>query len=390
MKKSYWLMTALACAGIICLFICVTNLNNKMGNNSPEECENISYTEDPKEEQYSLEEEQKYYDIWVTEHVFAIEFGYYEYVTQDDIIHIGQFIHLKSLQISIGEGEIDLSPLGNLAELESLHINIKEGCSPDLSFVANMSQLRELCITVGSGVDLSPLGSLNGLQQLSMGFWYGEVDDLSFLKKLNCLETVSIIKCCAIEDLSLFQDMPYLRELYVTYVDDCDLNYLADLKNLESLSIIGQNIRNPEGLSNMTHLESLSLYDNSPDARGNTEREPFDLQALENLKKLEFLNLNSINIEDISPLAELKKLHQINLTCINIEDISPLAELKKLRRINLVVTNVRDISPLMSLDNLDTLRIYGNSSELVKEQAETLFNDIEDIIVTEKIPPELL
>ncbi len=327
------------------------------GDNYEKECEDISYTGKSKEEQY--------YDIWVAEHVFEIELGYNEFVTQDDIIHIGQFIHLKSLQISIGEGEIDLSPLGNLVELESLNIDFQDGCSPDLSFVANMSRLEELDITVGSGVDLSPLGGLNRLWYLSMNTWACNTNDLSFLKKLHCLREVVFNKC-AIEDLSLFQDMPYLRELDVSYVDDCDLNDLADLKNLESLAIIGQNIRNPEGLSNLTHLEILSLDDNSLDARTNTEREPFDLQAFKNLKKLRLLDL----------------------TCINIEDISPLAELKKLRQIGLIKTNVRDISPLMSLGNLNQLHLFGNSSELVKEQAETFFNDIENIIVTEEIPPE--
>jgi len=55
--------------------------------------------------------------------------------------------------------------------------------------------------------------------------------------------------------------MPYLKWLHVAYVDDVDLSYLAGLNNLEDLAVIGENIRNPEGLSNLTHLESLSLYE---------------------------------------------------------------------------------------------------------------------------------
>lgn len=368
MKKCCWLMIALACAGIICLFFYVTNLGNSAEDNiKPSKLpEDIFDTENTTEKQHDLEEEQKNYVTWDTEHVLEIGFGYNEYVTQDDINHIGKLIHLKRLDISIGEGELDLSPLGNLVELESLDIVILWGCSPDLAFVEKLNKLEKLDIMAGNGVDLSPLGSLSKLRQFSMQPFGGDVDDLSFLKKLNNLEEITFTKCTAIEDLSLFQDMPKLRELWLEYVDDCDLNYLADLKNLESLAIAGGNIRNPEGLSNLTYLDSLSLDDNSFDARyGNTEREPFDLQAIANLKKLEFLDLNYINIEDISPLAELKKMHHISL----------------------VNTNVRDISPLASLDYLDVLYIFGNSSELVKEQAETLFHEIKYMIVTEEMPP---
>lgn len=364
MKKCYWSMIALACSGIICLFIYLANLGNSAEDNiKPSKLpEDIFYTEKPKEEQHNLEEEQKYRDIWEAEHVLEIGFGYNEHVTQDDINHIGKLIHLKRLNISIGESELDLSPLGNLVELESLNIDILWGCSPDLAFVEKLNKLEKLDIMAGNGVDLSPLGSLSKLRQFSMQPFGGDVDDLSFLKKLNNLEEITFTKCTAIEDLSLFQDMPKLRELWLEYVDDCDLNYLADLKKLESITIAGGNIRNPEGLSNLTHLESLSLDENNWYARyGNTEREPFDLQAIANLKKLEWLYFNYINIEDISPLAELKRLRELSLEN----------------------TNVRDISPLTSLDNLDRLYISGNNSELVKEQAETLFHEIKYMIVTE-------
>ncbi len=149
-----------------------------------------------------LTAEQENYDIWETEHVLEIGFGYNECVTSEDIIHIGRLIHLKRLKISVGDGEIDLS------------------------FIANLSQLENLDITVGSEVDLS------------------------FLRKLNCLEEVTVTRCCAIENLSLFQDMPYLKRLYVAYVDDGDLSYLAGLNNLETLAVIGENIRNPDGFYN--------------------------------------------------------------------------------------------------------------------------------------------
>lgn len=361
MKNSFRFMIVLTCVGMICLFIHVTNQGKKAENkfSSSEEYEDIFYTENFKDEQPGTKEGKEDYDRWETEHILEIGFGYDETVTQDDIIHIGRLIHLKRLKISVGDDEIDLSPLSNLVELESLDIDIQYDCSPDLSFIANLSQLENMDITVGGEVDLSPLGDLNQLRKISIDTWTGDAIDLSFLRKLNCLEEVMIARCCAIEDLSLFQDMSYLKRLDVAYVDDGDLSYLAGLNHLETLAVIGENIRNPEGLSNLTHLKLLSLYDNSSDARYNdTARVPFDMQ----------------------PFVKLIELEWLDLAYICIEDISPLADLKSLRHISLVKTDVDDILPLKSLETLTELYVFGNRSELVKEQAATLFNEIECIL----------
>ena len=249
MKNKIRLTIVLICAGIALLLIPIMCLHNKKENESfSKKSENIFYAKKSQEDEFYLGEQQEYYDIWEEEHVLEIGFGYNENATQDDIDHIGKLIHLKRLKISIDD-EINLSPLGNLVELESLDINIQYGCSADLSFVVNMSQLQRLHMTVGGNVDLSPLGNLNDLRKLSIDTWGDELD-LSFLRKPNQLEEVIIDKG-TIEDLSLFQNMPNLQRLDVSYIDDCDLNYLADLNNLETLAIIGENIRNPEGLSSV-------------------------------------------------------------------------------------------------------------------------------------------
>lgn len=148
-------------------------------------------------------------------------------------------------------------------------------------------------------------------------------------------------------------------------MEDGDLCYLANLNNLESLAVIGRNIRNPEGISNLTHLKSLSLYDNSSEALyDEAERTPFDVQSLAGLTELEWLDLSFLYIEDVSSLANLKEL----------------------RHTELIRTSVGDISPLENLRNLDEIFIFGNKSELVKEQSEALFNEVETVIVTEEMP----
>ena len=362
-------MLVLICVGVVCLLVCATNSQNEKEKafNASEECKDVTDIERSLEKQCKAEE-QRNDDIWEIEHVQEIGFRFNESITQGDVTQIGRFIHLKHLNISIDESGIDLSPLRSLVELESLDMDIQDGCSPDLSFVIGLSHLEKLDITVGKDVDLTPLGNLTGLRHLSISTWSGDELDLSFIKKLSCVEEITIAKCCAVDDLSVFQNISSMRELDVAYVADVDLCYLANLKNLESLAIIGENIRNPEGLSKLLHLKSLSLYDNSLDAMyDSSERELFDLQAFANLSKLEWLDLNYVNIEDISPLSQLRNLRQISL----------------------IKTNVRDISPLMSLDNLDKLYLFGNNSKLIKEQAEMFLDEVEDVIVTEEIPSGL-
>lgn len=363
MKK--WLAIVLFCMGTICLSTCATDPYNEENEvKTSVKCEGVAEIESSQEEPY-MPEEQKKYDIWQMEHVREIEFTQNEHVAQDDVDYIGKFIHLKRLKISIDESRIDLSPLKSLVELESLDMDIRDGCSPDLSFMASLVRLENLDITVGGDVDLEPLGSLVGLRQLSISTWTGDAIDLSFLKSLSCVEEVTIAKCCAVSDLSMFQNMSSIRELYVAYVENGDLCYLSKLKNLEYLAIIGEDIRNPEGLSDLTHLKTLSLYDNSSEAMyGETGRVPFDVQPIANLTELEWLDLVYLYVEDISSLKSLKKL----------------------RHIGLIKTNVRDILPLSGLENLGELSIFGNKSELVKEQAESYFDKVGNMIVTEEMP----
>lgn len=300
-------------------------------------------------------------EFWGAEYILEIGFEYGVSATQEDIIHIGQCTHLKHLQINIYESEIDLSPLANLTELETLDIRIIY--SPDLSFMQNLTKLEDLSILASDELDFSPIGNLTGLRQLEMSSYIDNPSDLSFLKNLNQLTEVTIVAWYTVKDLSYFQNMQCLQNLYVTCVDDVDLNYLSRLTNLETLTIAGQNIRNIEGIGNLISLKGLSLYDGSAGARYG-ETEPLDIHSLENLTQLESIELEFIYLEDITPLAKLKRL----------------------RDITLVNTNVEDISPLIYLENLNSLYIFGNESELVEEQAETYFSEIEDILVTEELP----
>lgn len=288
-----------------------------------------------------------------------IDFGYQVFATQDDIIQTGQLHYLERLRIGINDDRVDMTPLGNLRELKELSIYISSECNPDLSFMEELGKLEKLDIQTGESADLSPLGSLSGLKVFSMA--YQDVPDLSFLRELDHLEEVTMIKVSGLNDMSYFQDMADLKRLNISYVEDVDLEYLRKCDNLECINIVGQNIRNPEALANMTHLGSLHL-DNTYQGQ---------------------------EVFDLSPLAQLSELDSVMLIYLPIKDVSPLAEADSLTFICLAGTCVEDISSLKDL-KLDSLWIFGNKSENVRKQAEEYFCDIADLVVEESVPENSL
>lgn len=94
------------------------------------------------------EEEKIYSDEWEIEHVEAISMSFYDGVTQEDINRIGQYRHLKKLAIYIYDAELDLSPLSNLTELESIELSAwSMDDKVDVSFLSDLTELKNyLCI----------------------------------------------------------------------------------------------------------------------------------------------------------------------------------------------------------------------------------------------------
>ena len=88
-----------------------------------------------------------------------------------------------------------------------------------------------------------------------------------------------------------------------------------------------------------------------------------DLGGIEQLTRLEALDLSHNEITDISPLAGLQRLRFLDLEGNRIEDVSALASLKRLQVLLLADNDVRDVSALAGLDSLQNLGSDRQSSE---------------------------
>lgn len=244
-------------------------------------------------------------------------------------------------------------------------IRISGVTQEDVDRIADMENLESLDFSISvDNIDLSPLGRLPYLRELTI-FFTTDTDnlDLSFVKELRYLTTIYFDKCTSLEDLSLFEDMRCLEDLHVGYVDDVDLNYLSGCVNLERINICGSHIRNVEGLSDLMSIHSLALMESAPG------KEPI--------------------MTDLEQISNLKGLESVQLRFIDVPDADMLSNLPNLRRIFLVDTGISDIESLNNLERLEYLAIFGNESELVKEQAESYFKNVEEVTVTEDIPNNL-
>ena len=139
---------------------------------------------------------------------------------------------------------------------------------------------------------------------------------------------------------------------------DADLAPLAEMKNLESLNLSGNdaitNLSSLAGLSSLTFLNIMNT--------GAT-----DLSPLSDLTAMESLHLSNAEITDLSPLTGMSHLKELYLTDgdlpdSKISDLSPLAGLTELETLRIPsVSEISDLSPLSGLTALKTLAVNGIS-----------------------------
>ncbi len=84
-----------------------------------------------------------------------------------------------------------------------------------------------------------------------------------------------------------------------------------------------------------------------------------DIQCLEQVESLRYLDLRRTGVSDVGPLAALTNLQWLDLTVTGVSDVGPLAALTNLRRLDLDGTGVSDVGPLAALTKLQRLFLDG-------------------------------
>lgn len=181
------------------------------------------------------------------------------------------------------EGDITVAEAGAVVKLDLSNesfddMNSKNGGIHSIGDLRYFTNLEDLNLSYNDIHDLSPLSELTSLK--SLGFTGILPDDLSVLKGLTNLVFLGF-------DWTCNEDERQNGTL--------SLDFMADMKNLEIFSCMGNGVQDISALGGLTKIWSLYLDDNAIT----------DISALANLTNLKELKLSDNPIEDYSPLKDI-------------------------------------------------------------------------------------
>ncbi len=192
------------------------------------------------------------------------------------------------------------------------------------------------------------------LQALSL---FRRADSLDFtplanLKALNSLEIV----CNDIQDISFLGELTSLTELLLAVdVEITDLSILSTLVSLEKVALYVNNLTDISALTELPNLTDLTI-----DFYGNDISQISELNNLTSLA-LSYVSADQNNTPDISFLRNFDKLTSLQLNGVSV-DKSVIGDLTNLTELQLSFWDEEevDISFLENLSNLTTLNMGAN------------------------------
>jgi len=261
----------------------------------------------------------------------------------DDLSFIEYMPRLECLEVPVNFID-DISPLSNCTELKMLNLCCSDKLE-DISPLKSCTQLQELRIASSKVSDISALAELKELRALNLS--YTEVDDLTALHELELLDTLAVMGC----KKSVLKDVAGIKPLKYLDISEADFKDISVFNGLEKLeTIIAYDTSISELSSEKPDLPALK---NLVITNHNWSGKLKDISQISELKSLETVFLIGNEIEDISALEGLKSLKVLSLDANEaITDISALSSLTSLEKLRLGCTMVKDVTPLMGLENI--------------------------------------
>ena len=197
---------------------------------------------------------------------------------------------------------------------------------------------------------LEDLSVLPFIKQLSIR--YGKFEDLSALSVLTSLEELVITDTTiSSSDLQIIAALPKLTSLTLTSCNLSDIAPLSGATGLTYLDLANNTVQNLSSLEAMTKLEYLSLTHNAVN----------DLESIGKLSELTTLDLSYNSIASSAPLAGCRKLKILDITGNNLTTLEGLERLPMLKALSLAFNQLTDITPLSANTSLSVLEISNNA-----------------------------
>jgi len=239
--------------------------------------------------------------------------------------------------------------------------------SDDLSFVAELPQLRGIEIYSWRVKDIKPIQNLINIESIGLQCEFKEKVDFSVFNNLADCYLMWRPKC---ESLFSCKSLKTLNIDKYPYQDLFRLNLLT---RLERLQIASRKLESVKGIDKLTELKTLDLF-NCPKLSS--------LNGIENLSSFHTLELeNCKKIDDLNAIGDHNQIERIVLNgCGNIKTLSPIESCKKLKELMFIEDTViedGDLTVFNGLPNLKKMwfanrKHYSHSREEIKDILEKM------------------
>ncbi|MBC8875649.1 MAG: hypothetical protein H8E44_39995 [Planctomycetes bacterium] len=242
-------------------------------------------------------------------------------LTDEHLMVCRKLRKLRKLYLPAQIGDAGMRHLDVLTKLQVLHLADAQITDRGLSYIKEMSRLKEL--------------SLWRCQQISDA-------GLEHLKVLNGLRSLDLRRCPQLTDRGLehikgLTRLEHLDFSVVPEITTAGLQHIQGLTGLKRLGATRTGIRDLAPLKHLTQLESLSVPEEIDDAQ---------IAHLETLTNLNCLILECTQITDdaVAHLRNMTRLERLDIHKTKVSDasITYLMGLTKLRYLQLQGTKVTD------------------------------------------------
>lgn len=238
----------------------------------------------------------------------------------------------------------DLTGLENFYKLPTLYLQNNDVNSIEQLASCTKLEILNLASNPNIGDDNSSIGQMGVLTTLNLSnTGMTNIDSINVLAQ-NTKNKLTILDISdnGLDDISGIENLRLLQSLAIANenLDDQDISKLAELTNLTTLNINGNQIQNLDVLSNLVQLKYLYFNNNK-------------VKTIEPLRGKVFYELEFTGNEvvDISPLSSHRTINNLKMDNNKIDDVSILDRVSMSNEQNLSVTGQKIVK---LLDNNST------------------------------------
>ena len=275
-----------------------------------------------------------------------------------DIHLLGKFTNLQTLYLGRIKFPQQYIPKWMKILAKSGIFNLSEKFSIDLSPLENCSNLETLLLNESEIKNIEPLSRLVNLKRLSLsGTGVSNVEPIRGLTNLQRLD----LSRTRTED---FEPLKYLKNLQALHLESAqisDLEPVKELVNLKRLYLYNTRVSNLEPISGLIQLDTLDL--NCTDVS--------DLEPIRNLMRMNMLNISNTKVTNLEPIKDLVSLNNLMFVSTGVSDLEPIRGLSNLLILQIGDTPVSDLEPIKELKLLKYIYME-NCSNITQEQVDDL------------------